>query len=155
MPRPLYIICSEDGSQDAITNLMSFFNVLEKILFVRHRDGDTQPALLFKFHAVSVWTREETDSPEDEFESELSMYTPPNGNRVSLGGSHRFKFEAGRRFMRIASRYQGPAPFESSGILRFESRIRKVGTEEWTTQEYSLEVEEAPQPTDSAPVSAA
>jgi hypothetical protein len=75
MPRPGYIICSASGSHDEFTKQISLFNVVEA---VQVEEVQAQPSVMMQvtplqMRITAVWLKEETDSPEQEFETHLAV----------------------------------------------------------------------------------
>jgi hypothetical protein len=143
MARPVYIICSESGTEDKLTGLVSHFNVLERIQISKVPSSGPEETILVQtltFRATAVWMRSEDDSPDKEFEYQTILHIPPD-NREQVVQEGRFFFGADKPLYRIVVMGSGP-PFAGPGIFRIESRIRKVGDETWLRQDYPIEVEE-------------
>jgi hypothetical protein len=146
MPRPVYILCSESGSQDLTTGLLSHFQVIEtlNISAVPFPAAGVVvvPALMFR--ATAVWMRNADDLPEQEYEYETAFYFPPEGaEQVVQQG--KFIFEADKPLYRMIVIGQGP-PLSGPGLFRIENRIRKVGQAEWLRQDYHIPIVAIPQP---------
>jgi hypothetical protein len=66
-----------------------------------------------------------------EFESDWSLILPNNKRHVA-GRPKQSKFERDRFFRRMVLSLRGiPFP-EKSGVLRIQSRVRRIGTKKWT-----------------------
>lgn len=148
MPKPIYIICSESGSEDRVTNSVSHFNVLEQIeLRAVPEPAPGQPTLILApaFQVDSVWLREDTDDPEQLFECEVVFHLPEvKGMVVS---ATKFAFEKPRyRYTVRASSVIGRDELskfgKNAGIFVAECRVRKFGDpqEVWTSQYYPLAI---------------
>jgi hypothetical protein len=138
MPKPIYIICSESGSEDGQTKSPSIFNVIEKLQFSKQLLPNMQP--LLQMRITVQWMCE----PEDknlEFEFDIKLYLPPD-NTVFEAGSGKFLFAG--EFQRQIVKFTGFMPLVGAGIMRVQARIRRVGDTQWIVQEYPLIVEEAP-----------
>lgn len=146
MPRPVYIICSESGSQDLNTGLVSHFQVIETIQIsqipIPAGAPVAVPALMFR--ATAVWMRNDDDPPDQEYEFETAFYPPPLGAE-QIVQQGRFVFEAGKPLYRMIVMGQGP-PFDGAGLFRIESRIRVAGQEGWLRQDYPIPVVAVPLP---------
>jgi len=135
MPKPVYILCSESGSEDKITGLVSLFNLIEKIQIVKREQNEPVPSLSLR--VTATWARGE-DELDQLFEFETAAYLPPDNDEMMLGkGEFRFTMP----FQRITMRMQGSLVFQGPGMLRIENRIRRAGTDEWFRQEYPILVE--------------
>jgi hypothetical protein len=87
--------------------------------------------------------QEKGDKYEDEYEFDFRLVVPQGGEPIHLGGG-RFKFgePEPRPLHRFPATFETPLPFNGAGLMRVESRIRKVGTEAWSSQDYPVIVEE-------------
>lgn len=142
MPKPVYILCAESGSEDKTSGLVSHFNVLEQIELQsvpKFEPGSGMiPVVLAKaFVVVATWMREDTDLPTDEFECE-TVFHQPDGNQVIVA-TKRFDFEKPR--FRLTVRASGMI-FQQPGAFIAESRVRKLGREPgpWVSQSYPLQL---------------
>jgi hypothetical protein len=137
MPRPVFILCAQSWAFDEETKLCSFFHVLEGISTSRSPTTAWSPIsfnLPLQIVGVAEWMRTEADSDSDEFEYELSFAFPDQPKIQVISG--RFKFMA--LFQRFISRAGISSPPASSGVILFESRIRKVGTQKWMSQDFPI-----------------
>ncbi|OGQ82489.1 MAG: hypothetical protein A3F90_08870 [Deltaproteobacteria bacterium RIFCSPLOWO2_12_FULL_60_19] len=140
MPKPVYIICSQGGSEDKNTGLVSLFNVVEKIQIIESpppASGQQPPPKTPTFRTLAVWMRADSDKPEDEFEFEVALSVPPTDREI-VGGTGRFSFT--KPLHRFFLDFFG-LPIEGPGTLLVESRIRKVGDKEWLRQSYPIFLE--------------
>lgn len=141
MPRPVYIICSESGSDDRHTNLVSHFNVLEKIHFFRNAPDQKKPVTMFKFRGTAVWMREDGDiGVEFEWEYVLGLPMSKTPHVMSKGT---FSYPSEAMLWRCVVNYEGPPPIDGSGMLSIEHRVRPVNSnDEWIVQKFPLIIEE-------------
>lgn len=144
MPTPVYIICAESGVQDKERNLVSIFNVLEKmtvqvqIVPAGHKPSRPQQILSLRLWVIAVWRGEPGDE-KDEFETEFRLVLP-DGKVRQPTTSKTFRFDPVRDLRRFILRMEfADAPPE--GVMRIQNRLRKVGTDQWFTQEYLVPVE--------------
>jgi hypothetical protein len=145
MPRPVYIICSESGSEDIRTLLISYFNILERFEITKLPEVPADSRLvvpMLSFRATAVWMRLPEDDPEIEYEGQFRAFMPSRSEPL-LMAEQKFFFDYKRPLVRLGVLSQGP-PFHEPGIVRIEHRIRRVGTEDWLAQDYPIEVVEAP-----------
>ncbi len=146
MPKPSYIICSESGAIDRYTNLVSVHNVIERILFHKSEDRQSQiPAghsPLLSFRVMASWKCDENELGE-EFEFENSIDGPGVNRQILNSGSFVFKTRIHRFFVNAS----GPPP-PQEGTLTVTSKIRKTGDEsgEWLSQQFEIDVERSPEP---------
>jgi len=141
MPKPVYIICSGSGSEDKTTGLISLFQVIEKLRFSSVVPLDLSiVSPLMEMRVTAIWMR----CPEDEgqeFEFETRVLLPPEDTIIKLGEQGKFSFA--QHHHRLVAIMRGFPPFRGSGIMRFQSRLRRAGTEEWLfLQEYPVIVEQ-------------
>ena len=140
MAIPVYIICSESGSVDQITNNVSLFSVIEKLFYVKIEHPDDYKKLpkqppLANVRSTAVWKREESEAGTT-FEHQTLMLLPgeekpsivAEGSFVFKGTTHRMIYDF------------GPVSF-NEGTVRIESRIRELGQEKWQSQTYEFPVE--------------
>ena len=141
MPKPVYIICSESGSEDRLTGLISHYKVVEQILLQEAplpKEGEPVviPALRLQF--MVVWAMSEDDRPGDEYEFSHSLFLPPDEKEVPLPGGTIF-YEEGKHRCRFAVILDG-LMFNGVGLFKVESKIRRVGEERWLSQIYEIPV---------------
>jgi hypothetical protein len=156
MPRPLYMICASSGALDQYTNTMSLYRVIES---VRLRAIQPQPGSLvilspLSMLIVAAWVKEPQDEPEQTFEAEIGGFMPGNEGELFSTSFPPFKFETPVHRLIVPELKIPPTLPASSGLLRFESRIRRAGETEWRwRQEYVIfmEVEAASPPPAPAP----
>jgi hypothetical protein len=154
MPKPVYILCSESGSLDAHTNLVSHYQVIEQLQIAPIPESvlkSGQPVIVpqLKIRITAVWMREPGDSPEDQFESQVLLHIPPEGKELVV---HKgiFSFGEGKLHRSIVAA-SGPT-FPGAGVLRVVARVRRPDQENWlATQEYPVFVEVLPSPTEVKP----
>jgi hypothetical protein len=150
MPLPSYIICSESGALDQ-SGRVSHFNVIDKLLLhVQSIENPKKKAkhapVVFRapldIQVVAKWMREGSDNPGDEYEAEFVVTRPGEMQQTVLHAAH-FKFD--KEFQRfIVNIAFSPAPgYSKSGLLVFESRVRKVKTKTWHRQQCLVPVEAA------------
>ena len=156
MPRPVYIVVADSGTEDKLTGLVSHFNVLEKISFTKDQSAAATNRMVLsvglRFRAVAVWMQLNDDAPNTEYEFQMGFVKPSETDFESVH-SGSFSFAPGRPFYRMTLMAQGDF-FGASGILLIRSRIREAGTEQdWIVQDYPILVEEIKpnaEPKDSA-----
>jgi hypothetical protein len=146
MPRPVYIICSESGAEDVRTGIVSHFQVVEKIqvTLLPLETGGLPVSQVISLRMTAVWMKSPDDIFDQEYELETAFYLPPDDTmRVVQTG--RFSFGPDAPLFRSVA--FGPCPtFVASGLFRVESRIRRVGDQEWLRQDYPILVEILPNP---------
>jgi hypothetical protein len=149
MPKPAFIICSESGSEDRVTGLVSLFKVIERIeLHERPDSEEGRPIVLnpLPFQVVAVWALSEDENADQEYEFEHKL-TLPSGKEATLQ-SGTFFFERGRPRHRFTVIVNGFMP-QDAGLLRVENRIRKVGEGDWLVQAYEIPVVQSPGESDN------
>ncbi len=143
MPKPVYIICAEGVTEDKRTNLLSFFNIVEKLIAEPLSEKGEKPSKspIFQLRTVAVWMREESDPVDQEFEAQLQLIMPPNDEIVTAPNISRFRFKEGSFLVRITLQFMGDPPIKGAGVLRVVCLVRPVGSEEWQRQEYPIIVQ--------------
>jgi hypothetical protein len=137
MARPVYILCSQSGTEDKHTGMISHFNVLEMALISpipAQEPGKPIIIVSQPIQIVAVWMRDDGDI-DREFEFELYLLIPPKMTRFDLGKGT-FSFTKFRH--RFTVNIQGQPPLEGCGEMSAVSRIRPVGSDAWITQEYPI-----------------
>jgi hypothetical protein len=141
MPRPVYMLCAESGSEDRRTGLISHFKVLEQVHVRRLPEVPTGQILVvqsLQFQVVTVWEKEESDASTQDFEYRFVLRLPPDGEEVvAQSGTIRFD---NRRYRLILE--TGGNLFQAVGLFQVECRLRPVGATDdaWIVQRYSFPV---------------
>lgn len=144
MPKPVYILCSESGSEDRTTGLLSHFKVIEQ-MEVRELPepppGHPVAISSFSFQIVAVWAKSDEDAPDQEFESTTSMFLPPGYEEI-LVARGRFGFAGSKRRYRSIVNVTGVI-ITASGLLRVIDKVRPVGEDNqpWLVQTYEVSVD--------------
>lgn len=142
MSRPAYIIVSDGVSEDRTTNLVSVFTISERIVLqvVGQQDGPpAKPELAtFQCQATAVWMHESGDA-DHEYVHQFVL-TTQDGSSKDLGTPTAFKFSSKRVFQRFRLHFRGKIP-PVSGIVLFESRIRRKSNTDWMVQSFPLQVD--------------
>lgn len=150
MPIPAYIVLSESGAIDSHTNRTSMFDFIE-VLQVK-KTGDAQQQQSQKapqqspkaktYRLVASWMKEESDSPDDEFDMEI-VCLAPDGAKLMHTETDRFKFVLSSHRYYIP---EIPVPgFNVLGIHFFEARLKRAASSEWQwKQSYPILVKEIP-----------
>ena len=144
MAKPRYIICSLARIVDRETNLISHLNVVDELnITVAPGEQDRTSGFGVPPLCVSaVWMREGDDEATAEYETEFRIFAPGEDD-PKLTQACNFQFT--QRFYRIEFVFQSSdkaavqIPLRQ-GMLRFESRIRQVGSPKWLSQEYLVPV---------------
>lgn len=143
MPRPVYILCSETQLQDKTTGMVSHINIFDSVHISQVVPGQPLPPrgpemlAAFKFVVSASWMREESDDEGQEYDFQIAIL-PPDPNPEFLGFQGKFVFST--RFHRFDLNIHGPS-LTKPGIYWIESRIRKIGSQEWIKQAYPLVAE--------------
>jgi hypothetical protein len=140
MPKAVYILCSESGSEDKTTNVVSHFNVIEQIEIreLARPPGSVPFVQALSCRITAVWAKAESDEPSQEYEFRFSLYLPPEGNELPIG-SGTFSLEK-PRFRAMG--FVAGLVFPGTGTFRVECKIRPIGGGEdsWITQSYEIPV---------------
>jgi hypothetical protein len=144
MPKPVYILCSESGSEDRITSLLSHFKVLEQMEvreLPKPPPGHPIAVSSFSFQIVAVWARSDEDAPDQEYESSTSIFLPPGDEEIVVA-SGRFQFLGSKRRYRSIVNVSGVI-IAASGLFRAVDKVRPVGADNqpWLVQAYEVSVE--------------
>lgn len=154
MPKPVFIVVSQSGVEDRQTNLLSLFNVIERLVIkkkpakedagepgqFKEVNAAELPAMHFGFRIAAVWMLEQSDPPEGTLDAEMVFSVPPHNREVrhSMGP---LEYKKGSFIVRVSAIVIGPPPCDGSGILRVKIRVRFSDTLEWLEQEYPILIE--------------
>jgi len=145
------MICSESGAVDQSKNLVSLFDVLEKLVIQRVPGQEEPPggiAARFRCRVVAVWLKTEEDQPGEQYKWQIVFRLPPHA-REAIPAEGEFALSDEGNFIRILADLQGPPPADGAGTLVVECRLRKAGEEGWSTQEFPIIVEEQQETTNT------
>ena len=86
MPKPVYILCSESGSEDRATGLISHFKVIDQIgLKPSPSSPDSEKTTVIvtsiPLQMVAIWQADPHHDPDQEYDVENLLYMPPDGER--------------------------------------------------------------------------
>ena len=170
MPRSAYIMLSVSGSVDQFQNKLSIFDVVEVITVSSFQEesqakqpgksldmeqstrvADPTPAIMGPpLRLVSTWMREEGDTPEIRFESQVACLCP-DGQELFITAPQELQFS--EFFHRlIVPEFQFP-DLPLAGVYLLEGRLRRAGDQSWEwRQTYPFLVRELPaaQPSESS-----
>lgn len=135
MPSPVYIICAHDIVENKATNVVSIFNVVEKITASRAQAGESVPlphVTLLK--AIAVWRKEEGDEGQ-EFESEMTVRA---GDEELGRATSVFQFDATAGLHRIILTFPVMLAVQEDGVVTVRSRIRRADNGDWIEQSYPI-----------------
>jgi hypothetical protein len=143
MPKPVYILFSESGSEDKATGLVSHFKVLEQIECRElPKPQEDHPGLisLLSCQIVAVWAKADEDDPEEQYEFQVLLYLRSQLEAI-LAASGTLAFEATKPRNRTTVNVIGIS-FRDAGVFRVEHRIRPHGGEDrsWLVQTYEVPV---------------
>lgn len=143
MPRPVYIICSQSGTEDKYTGLLSHFDVVEKLLITKI-DASSELSTAgcpSPLRIVSVWMKNEDDADNEEYEYKTSLSFPPTDTKRELSSG---RFEFAKPLHRISVEIVGWLPIQGSGVMWVESKIRNLSKSDqtaWISQTYPIFLE--------------
>lgn len=147
MPKPVYILLAHNIVQDKDTNLLSVSGVIERVdVRMRraiegaahnlHRDEIPFNAGMFKL--VAVWMREPEDVGVD-FEHKFSIEMDGAEPHTEIR-PYAFSGDQTKTLQRIIVTLRGfPIP-ATPGIVLLKSSLRRVGSENWVSQQYPVQV---------------
>jgi len=140
MPAPQYIICCQNVTQDAQTGLIDHFHVIESLRPVSDATAEqNNVAPIRSLVVTTVWRRLPIDPIEQEYESINEMVTPEGESRQT--SSKTFTFQPESQTIRFIL-HLTPIPMMEPGQFVIKSKIRPVGSQEWITQEYVIDIHE-------------
>jgi len=150
MPRPIYIICSQGGSEDKASGQLSLFQIIDK-LFLRRNPPNAPPPPpqpgVSQIRITASWMSVAGDHNQ-EFEFETRIFIPPENN-ISAVAKGTFIFS--QDMQRLTNVFVGSLPIQGPGVLRVQNRVRRIGGDEWVAQEYPVIVEEVIPPPPKPP----
>lgn len=149
MPRPVYIIAAESTTEDARSNVLSIFKVIERIeieFTVISATSQPQPpspiaiqGTLNHFDVIAVWMKLSTDNPAAAHQHQMALCYPEGTEKIVAADSNVIFANDDRPLNRYGLVVAG-TPTTMDGTFRFERRMRRVGDEEWIRQDYPLRV---------------
>lgn len=146
MPRPVYILGCQGSSTDKDSGLFSAFELIEKVTFAaipEPKEGEKYVMVrTTPFRIIATWLIdiESGERYEDQFEQEIRLIQSDGEVVPLISAAASFKNPQPERFLRITLVLEGGPPANKSGIAKAQARIRKVGEQEWVSQEYPFEV---------------
>jgi len=149
MPKPVFVICSLHALENKDTGLFSIVEIIEKMAYAPVPQPPPGQVLFIPwqtFKATAVWTLSPDEIADAEYETDWRIIMPSGDPIPDLPGPMRVKFSPSRPFSRNVANFMTPLPITCPGTLRVISRMRRVGDEAWTSQEYAIIVEQAPSP---------
>jgi len=144
MPKPVFIICSESGTVDRFTNLVSIHNVIEHLTCHAGESGEKKDGApgglgISKMRATAQWSKSEGDDSRAFFhEFTISMFGSPP--KVISASAFAFRTPFHRFVVDLILPSSTELEDAESNIV-FTSRIRAKGEEEWISQSYTIPVE--------------
>jgi len=155
MVKPAYILFAKSASQDKDTGSFSIFDIIERLQLTplpKPADPNQQVMVLFEpMRIIACWSSETDEDRGHEYDHEIVAFLPGELSSI-LGSAGKFRFQAGMQNFRITAVFATPLPITKPGILRFQSKVRITGAQNWQTQSYSLPVEILPeQPVSPSP----
>jgi hypothetical protein len=150
------MICSEGRLVDRETGLVSHINVLDKVLITRGALPPGQPFPSIRFFVSATWCADEAAIGQTcDWEFLVSF---PGDREPRNMASGQFQFTVPfQRFDVLFQTLLGDASEAQikleTGAIRFTSRVRPLGTDEWLSQHFALPVEVIPtsKPEDRVP----
>jgi hypothetical protein len=145
MPKPLFIIVCQSGAEDKDTGLISLFHVVDRIdaqILKIPPEGLKGTVLVqdMPLKVVATWIKDDDESYDQEYEFQVVGLMPPDGT-VGFSSNGSFRFSEGKPRHRLTANVHGQLPVKGSGTLLVESKVRKVGTQDWIVQSYPIQVE--------------
>lgn len=145
MPKPVYMLCAESGAVDRFTNLVSVYNIFERIQIA---DAIPSSGLQRAAHIgslniriISVVMREDADEGRD-FDFELSIHLPQENPTIMQAGVFQFK----SIYHRFLVDFVGVAKLKP-GNLEVFCKIKPKGDLDWLIeQEFMIPIELASEP---------
>lgn len=133
MPVPVFILCSEAGSVDRQRNLVSLFNIIEKVTVTPLPESEAKRLRPSNIRVTAAWLGEAGDS-EAEFEAQLAVVTA-DGSEALRGEALPFRVPP-NKLHRFLYDVNGNGFFgASAGVAWVESRVRRKGDKgEWFVQ---------------------
>jgi len=148
MITPRYMICSEGRLVDRETGLVSHINVVDKVVITR---GVLSPGLpvptSMRFFVSAVWSADEAGMGQTCDWEFLVSFPGDKEPRSMASGQFQFSVPFHRFDVLFQTRPGDASQAQSepqSGAIRFTSRVRPVGADEWLSQDYAILVEVIP-----------
>ena len=142
MPKPVYMLCCQTGSDDVRTNFASHLNILDSLHLVaasKARDDEKLFAPYIPLRIVAVWSIDKPKDYDAEFEVQVGVKAPARIKETIIHQGQ-FRFESGKSKQRFTFDVQGFNPGGTGDVI-VECRIRKLGESRWLRQTYTIEVD--------------
>lgn len=154
MAEPFFIICSEGGSVDRFTNLVSVFGILESITISVNKgsDGDSNGRTIlspnvkvissFDFRVTAAWRASQDDIDEEaKYDSRITLTLPSGELLTPLERTFVF---SGPLHRMIAGVVISPEKVAFTGDVIARAEIKKSADASWITQEYRFSITHEP-----------
>jgi hypothetical protein len=147
MPKPVYILCAENITEDKSSGLISIYSVLERIEIKFQVMPQAQPLpqqqpfppiggfrFPTTFKAIAVWAREPSDVGKS-YEGDWIISVPGSDRVVIPANVLRFTRDANLNRNILVSML----PITQSGTVVIEHRIKRKGANTWKHQRCEIE----------------
>jgi len=137
MPKPRFIVCSQSGSEDKDTQLLSLFNLIDKLVFSQTPVAGSP---IVELRITASWAKEENDDGK-HFELQARLNIPGSAKSVDFP-IEPFTFSA--QNYRFTGRILGMPPVMKAGDLVITVKIREANSLKWiehSTQECLIPIE--------------
>ena len=150
MPRPVFIVCAQYGTEDKTTGQMSLFGIVDKLVVSAVPPQPVGGIVVINFPTLYVaakWMRNQDDDQDQMYEVTLQGIAP-DGKIVVDSSYDNFKFAENRPLHIVVMILRTPLQFTSAGTLLFVGKLRRAGSDEkWLSQDYPVAIEvSAPAP---------
>ncbi len=132
MPHPAFIICSQKGAVDKISQSLNCFDVVASLPLHRLDDQEIPLALLhkgFTARIIAAWIREEGDEVNGRYEAEFVALHPAAAGETVISKFDEFAWPTPVHILMVpeftVKIWPGP------GIFTIEARLRKIGDVDW------------------------
>ena len=148
MPKPVYMLCCQSGSDDERTKLASHFNVYDRveIIVTPGKPGSDGPAVIYTMplRIVAVWSADKKEDFDTTFDVQVRLLAPQLREPRTIHDG-KFRFEQGTPKQKFTFDIQGFF-VSGEGDLVAECRIRRSGELRWLKQSYTIDVVIVPGP---------
>ncbi|AMV24592.1 hypothetical protein VT84_09365 [Gemmata sp. SH-PL17] len=164
MPLPVYTLLARGLLEDTSTKLVTAYNLVEMIDIHKISEETNQPdgTKVIRWNPlfiISAWMIDlkNNETEKDRFIQEIFFEIPDTDSPLGftkldlISSDFKFAPQNGMLINRTTVQLDSPIPFAGPGIMWVASRIKRDGTEEWTTQKYPVVVRERIQKETDAP----
>ena len=150
MPRPVFIVCAQYGTEDKSTGQMSLFGIVDKLVMSIIPQPITNGMVVVhttSLYIAAKWMKNTDDDQEQMYEVTLRGISS-DGKILVDSAFENFKFAENRPLHIVAMLLRNPIPVTEAGTMSFVCSLKKADSDDkWISQEYPIIIETVSPPT--------